>query len=110
MRVVSRLAVSTLTLAILVHNARAQTTGTVEGMVSEAGSGRPLAGVQVFVAGTSLGVVSASNGSFRIASVPARRVELRMRLLGYGPLAKSATVPAGAMSKPSSLEAPLWTC
>ncbi|MGQ0640116.1 MAG: TonB-dependent receptor plug domain-containing protein [Gemmatimonadaceae bacterium] len=95
MRAFSRLVVPALTLAILVQHAAAQTTGTAEGTVSEVGSGRPLAGVQVFVAGTSLGVVSAPNGTFRITGAPARRVEVRTRLLGYAPPAKAATVPAG---------------
>jgi TonB-linked SusC/RagA family outer membrane protein len=94
MRVFSRLVAPALTLCLLVERAPAQTTGTVEGTITEVGSGRPLAGVQVFIGGTSLGAVSAANGAYRITGAPARQVELRTRLLGYAPLAKSATVPA----------------
>src|SRR5687767_3398583 len=63
--------------AFVPASARAQATGTVEGRVTEQGSGRPLQGAQVFIAGTTLGTVSVSNGSYRIIGVPARTVEVR---------------------------------
>ncbi|MGQ0646084.1 MAG: SusC/RagA family TonB-linked outer membrane protein [Gemmatimonadaceae bacterium] len=75
-----------------------QTAGTVEGKVVEGGSNRPLAGVQVFVAGTPLGTVSANDGSYRITTVPARQVEIRARLLGYAPAARPLVVTAGQVA------------
>lgn len=71
-----------------------QPTGIVEGVVTEAGSNRPLPGVQVTVMGTQLGIVTGSTGSFRIANIPARTVEVRARLLGFAPVTKQVTVVA----------------
>jgi TonB-linked SusC/RagA family outer membrane protein len=82
-------------VAMVPVGASAQTTGTVEGRVTEQGSGRPLAGAQVFVAGTTVGTVSASNGTFRIIGVPARTVEVRARLIGFAPMNRQAQVAAG---------------
>jgi TonB-linked SusC/RagA family outer membrane protein len=72
-----------------------QATGTVEGVVTEAASSRPLAGVQVSIVGTTLGAVTSSTGAFRITGVPAQVVNLRARLLGFGPVTKQVTVVAG---------------
>lgn len=96
MRGFCRLMALALVLAARAPNAGAQATGVVEGVVTEATSGRPLAGAQVVVAGTSVGAMSSANGTYRITGVPARQIELRTRLLGYAPAAKSATVAAGA--------------
>lgn len=76
----------------------AQATGTVEGKVTESGSGRPLAGAQVFVAGTTVGSVTNDRGEYRITSAPARQVEIRVRLIGFSPINKSVVVTAGQTS------------
>lgn len=81
--------------ALVPASAQAQATGTIEGRVTEQGSGRPLAGAQVFVAGTTVGTVSAANGTYRILGVPPRTVEVRARLIGFAPLNRQATVVAG---------------
>ncbi|NUQ10962.1 MAG: SusC/RagA family TonB-linked outer membrane protein [Gemmatimonadaceae bacterium] len=73
----------------------AQATGTVEGRVTETGSGRPLSGAQVFVAGTTVGSVTNERGEYRITGAPARQVELRVRLIGYSPINRTVVVPAG---------------
>lgn len=73
----------------------AQATGTVEGTVTEQGSGRPLGNAQVFVAGTTLGALTNGQGFYRITGAPARQLEVRVRLIGYGPSNKSAVVAAG---------------
>jgi TonB-dependent starch-binding outer membrane protein SusC len=73
----------------------AQATGTIEGKVTETGSGRPLAGAQVFVAGTTVGSVTNERGEYRITSAPARQVELRVRLIGYSPINRTVVVTAG---------------
>ncbi|MEW5917125.1 MAG: SusC/RagA family TonB-linked outer membrane protein, partial [Gemmatimonadota bacterium] len=92
----STLLAAAVVAALVPASAMAQAaTGTVEGRVSEQGSGRPLAGAQVFVAGTTVGTVSAANGTFRIVGVPARTVEVRARLIGFAPMNRQATVAAG---------------
>ncbi|HZI27748.1 MAG TPA: SusC/RagA family TonB-linked outer membrane protein [Gemmatimonadaceae bacterium] len=73
----------------------AQATGTIEGKVTEQSSGRPLAGAQVFVAGTTVGSVTNDRGEYRITSAPARQIELRVRLIGYSPINKTVVVTAG---------------
>ncbi len=80
--------------AFLPAGARAQATGVVEGRVTEQRTGRPLAGAQVFVAGTTVGTVSAANGTYRVLGVPSRTVEVRARLIGFAPLNRQATITA----------------
>jgi len=76
-------------------NGSAQATGVVEGKVTESGSGRPLPGAQVFVAGTTVGSVTNERGEYRIPTAPARQVEIRVRLIGYSPINKTVVVTAG---------------
>jgi TonB-dependent starch-binding outer membrane protein SusC len=87
------LAVCTLGLATAVS---AQTaTGAIEGRVLETGSSRPLVGAQVVVSGSTLGAVTSNAGVYRISGVPARQVELRVRLIGFAPASKTLLVTAG---------------
>ena len=88
------LAASAFVLAFATDGA-AQATGTIEGKVTEASSGRPLAGAQVFIAGTTVGSVTNDRGEYRITSAPARQVELRVRLIGYNPINRTVVVTAG---------------
>jgi TonB-dependent SusC/RagA subfamily outer membrane receptor len=76
-------------------SAAAQATGTIEGKVTESGSGRPLSGAQVFIGGTTIGGVTNDRGEYRITSAPARQVDLRVRLIGYSPINKTVVVTAG---------------
>jgi TonB-linked SusC/RagA family outer membrane protein len=71
------------------------TSGSVEGRVTTAASGQPVGGVQVFVAGTTLGALTSPTGDYRIVGVPARQVELRTRLIGFAPGSRTVTVTAG---------------
>ena len=48
-----------------------QQTGTVRGRVTESGSQRPVANVQVTVVGTGSGALTGQNGDYTIANVPA---------------------------------------
>ena len=77
--------------------ARAQaTTGIIEGRITDAASGRVLPNAQVFVAGTTVGAQTSDAGTFRITGVPARQVEVRVRLIGFAPANKTVVVTAGA--------------
>lgn len=70
-------------------------TATVEGVVRDAGSNRPLESVQVFVVGSSNGAVTNAQGAYRLI-VPnvtaAFRLELRARTIGYTQVTKAANV------------------
>lgn len=70
-------------------------TGNIEGTITDAGTGRTLVGAQVFVSGTQLGSPTNESGVYRIAGVPARQVEIRVRLIGYAPATRTLVVTAG---------------
>ena len=75
----------------------AQATGTIEGTVTDAGSKRPIANVQVTIVGSGgrTGALTNTAGAFRILNVAAGQRELRVRLIGYTPLVKTVEVTAG---------------
>ena len=83
----------------LAGEAAAQATGVIEGKVSEQGTGRPLAGAQVFIAGTTVGALTNEQGTFRITGVPARQVEVRVRLIGFAPINRRVVVEAGQTAR-----------
>ncbi len=58
---------------------------SVEGTVSDATTGRPLAGANVSVVGTSLGAATDADGRFVLTGVPAGTVDVRVTLVGYAP-------------------------
>jgi len=88
------LAAASFVLAFATDGAAQAATGTIEGKVTEQGSGRPLSGAQVFVAGTTVGSVTNDRGEYRITGAPARQVEIRVRLIGYSPFNASVVVRA----------------
>src|SRR2546425_4695159 len=59
--------------------AAAQTTGTIRGKVTDATTGRPVDGAQLYVAGTDLGTLSNADGQYQF-SVRAGTVELRSQI------------------------------
>jgi TonB-linked SusC/RagA family outer membrane protein len=74
--------------------ARAQ-GGTVEGTVVAEGSQRPLAGVQIGVAGMpGRGAVSDASGRFHITGLTGATVILNARLIGYRPVTDTVRVGA----------------
>lgn len=93
-RFVAAAAVIVALLAPKLH-AQEAGTGAIEGVVREQGSGRLLPNAQVFVAGTTLGSQTNGQGLYRIAGVPARSVEIRVRLIGFAPASKQAVITAG---------------
>jgi len=73
----------------------AQATGIIEGRVTDVSGGRGLENAQVSVVGTALGAVTNTAGVYRITGVPARGVEVRVRLVGFQPVTRPVTVAAG---------------
>ena len=70
-------------------------TGVVTGQVTDAATGRPLSGAQISIPGTGTGGLSAPDGRFRIANVPARSVEVRAEMIGYATITQTLNVVAG---------------
>ena len=69
--------------------------GAVTGTVTDAASLAPVAGAQVFIAGTVIGTVTRAGGTYRLEGVPARDVEVTVRLIGYRETSISVSVRAG---------------
>jgi TonB-dependent starch-binding outer membrane protein SusC len=70
-------------------------TGAIEGKVTEAESARPVTGATVVISGTTIRALTNEAGIFRIASVPARQVDVRVRLIGFAPATRTVVVAAG---------------
>lgn len=73
----------------------AQTTGAVQGRVTDAASGQPLANAQVRIEGTVLGALSDANGQYSVPSVPTGRRTILARRIGYGEERRPADVASG---------------
>ncbi|HUQ98470.1 MAG TPA: SusC/RagA family TonB-linked outer membrane protein [Gemmatimonadaceae bacterium] len=71
-----------------------QAEAILSGRVTEDGTARPLASAQVFVEGTTLGAITADDGRYRIAGLPAGAAKVSARLIGFAPQRRVITVPA----------------
>ena len=74
----------------------AQTTGTVQGSVTDAANGQPLANAQVRIEGTVLGALSDANGRYSVPSVPTGRRTVVARRIGYGEERRTVDVTSGS--------------
>ncbi len=74
-------------------------TGRVVGRVVEEGTGRAIAGAQVFVAGTRVGSLTGAEGAYDIAGVPVGQQTVEVQMLGYGPAKETVTVRAGQSAR-----------
>ncbi len=70
-------------------------TGTIQGQVVDANTGRPLPSAQVTVQGTQLGGLTNQQGRFLLLNVPAGQQTVRVILIGYSPEEATVTVSAG---------------
>ena len=70
--------------------------GTIAGRVTESGTGRPLASVQMSVVGTRLGAISDAEGRYAIPNVPAGEVRLLATRIGYTQAQRTVVVSDGA--------------
>ncbi len=58
-------------------------SGTISGRVTDAVSGAGVAAAQVLVIGTTIGTVTADDGTYRIANVPAGTYIVQVRRIGF---------------------------
>lgn len=70
-------------------------TGNVTGSVLAATTGQPINGVQVTIAGTSLGALTNANGRFLITRVPEGTHRVQVVYVGYGTQGQEVTVTSG---------------
>lgn len=69
--------------------------GTITGKITDAKTGRGLAGANILVSGDTRGVVSSEDGSYRLASVAGNRT-VTVRLVGYSKQTRAVVVGEGA--------------
>jgi TonB-linked SusC/RagA family outer membrane protein len=74
--------------------AQAQALGRIQGTVTSE-TGQPVAGVNVLIQGTGLGILTGTDGRYAIADVPAGSHEVRASLIGYGDVRRQVTVASG---------------
>ena len=73
----------------------AQTTGIVQGRITDQANGQPLANAQVRIEGTVLGSLSDASGAFTIPNVPTGRRMVVARRIGYGEVRRPIDVASG---------------
>ena len=81
--------------SLFTASAHAQQTGRIVGRVTEAESGAPIGGAQVFLPETRIGSLSRQNGAFVILQVPAGTHEIRVERIGLTTVSREITVTAG---------------
>ena len=72
-----------LLLALFSRPLAAQETGKIQGRVTDAASGQPIAGAQVVIAGTRLGNITNADGFYFVNNVPAGLVDISAQYIGY---------------------------
>ena len=76
--------------ALLVPGVAFAQTGKISGVVTDAGTGQPIEGVQIQVQGTGFGALTQANGRYFIISVPPGNYTIIARRIGYQSVEQSA--------------------
>jgi TonB-linked SusC/RagA family outer membrane protein len=76
--------------------AAAQTTGTVQGVVTDAANGQALASAQVRIEGTLLGALSDAAGRYTVPNVPTGRRVVIARRIGYAESRRDVEISSSA--------------
>jgi TonB-dependent receptor len=86
-----------LLAAVLLFNAAAVLAqpGSISGEVRELETGEPLIGVNISIAGTTIGTASDVDGRYMLRQVPAGEVTLLFRYIGFETVQRVVTVIAG---------------
>ncbi|HUU27918.1 MAG TPA: carboxypeptidase-like regulatory domain-containing protein [archaeon] len=81
---------------VLTRGLAAQTTGKIEGQVTDKETGNPMEGCQVTVEGTTLGNITNAEGRYFILNLPPGLKTLRFNFTGYRPaLVENVRIQAG---------------
>lgn len=75
--------------------ADAQQVGTITGRVTNQDTGEPLAGVQIFIAGTTRANITNADGRYIVTGVPLGQQTIRAVIIGYSQGEQMVTVAAG---------------
>ena len=88
------LSLTAVFLALCARPAAAQQTATVQGTITDAASGAPIADARVTIAGTPLQSTTNVLGNYRITGINAGNVTLEIRRIGYKTLSAPLTLAA----------------
>ncbi len=72
------------TFILIINISLAGVTGKITGKVTDASNGEPLAGVNIYLAGTSIGTTSDINGDYFILNISPGTYDLKTSMIGYG--------------------------
>ena len=72
-------------------------TGSVQGLVLDGASRRPLTDAQVHIVDSGIGLLTNSAGRFMLLGVPVGEQVVRVRLIGYGEVDRTVTVTDGGV-------------
>ncbi len=92
------LALSAIAVSIPLWTGSLHAQGAVTGTVTDAETLAPVAGAQVFVAGTVVGTLTGPRGAYRLDGVPAGEQTITVRLIGYTELSQTVTVQSGQVA------------
>jgi TonB-linked SusC/RagA family outer membrane protein len=92
--VIARFVFRALALSALTVSTLQAQRGTIRGVVTEAGTNRPLPHAQVGVVGTTTGAVTDNEGRFSLSVSPGQ-VSVRVIRIGYGQQSRDVTVTSG---------------
>lgn len=98
MRVFCRPVFLVVALLALARPGLAQETGTLEGRVTESG-GAPVPDALITIVGTNRGARTAEDGQYRLASLRAGDVSVRVTRLGYAAVSRPVTIAAGQTTR-----------
>ena len=73
----------------------AQATGSIRGKVVEAGTQKPLSGVQVFIPNSGRGTMTNADGDYMLLNAPVGAQKVRATLIGYSSSDRNVQVSAG---------------
>lgn len=91
----SRVAILAGFLGLPLALAAQQPTGTITATVTETGTSHPIAGAEVLIPSTRQGGQTNDAGVFTIRGVAPGAATVRVQMIGYEPVEKAVTVPAG---------------
>jgi TonB-dependent receptor len=87
-----------LVACVFALNLAAQTTGSLQGVITDANARVPVANAMVRVEGTGLETATDNTGAYRLPSVPAGEHKLTISYIGLEPGSASVVVTAGQVA------------
>src|SRR5262245_6374791 len=91
-RLLRRILVGSVVTIVPALAAHAQATGTITGRVTDRSTQQPIADAQVLIVGSTRGARTSDAGQYRLTTVPAGEVRVRVIRLGYEAETRTLTV------------------